>query len=94
MKRAIDIIKALGLEPIIELCRIEFKNGALFIYIPRAVREKLNIQNEHNLIAVCDGNSLFLVKDGQLEEILKPDILRAREMYAKLKQERLKNAES
>lgn len=88
--KPIDVVVALGLEPILERCRIEFKNGALSVFCPTAIKRKMNIKHEKCLIGICYEDSLFLVKDTKLEELLRPRILEARKEYKKLK-EKAKN---
>lgn len=81
MNKGVSIIKLCGLEPVLELCRIETKHSGLFLYIPKALREKLDLNGEKSLIAYCDGNTLLLVKDSKIEEMLKPMILEMRQLY-------------
>ncbi len=85
MSNSVDLIKLFGLGPILELARIETKNGSLFISVPRAVRDKWNLKDERRLIAFCDGDSLLLVRDTKVVELLKPQVVAAREVRTKLK---------
>lgn len=86
MENADGLIKRLGLDGQLDLCRIEMKNGALQLFIPRLLREKLQLNGEHYLIGYADGNTLLLVKSSELEERLKPEILQARKTYARMRE--------
>ena len=85
MKKDTDLNEQFGLNPTLELCRVEFKNGSLFLFVPRAIRDKLHLNDEHFLIAYCEGNHLILIKDKEMEQLLKPQILAARKVYASMK---------
>lgn len=85
MSSSVDLLKLFGLSPIIELARVEYKNGALFIAVPGAVRDKLKLKDERRLIIFSDGDYVVLVKDSRVAELIRPQIVAAREARTKLK---------
>lgn len=74
-------------EPIIELGRITFKGGGLRVYLPKSICKALNIDRKTNtsLVIVADGsNSILLMKDTKVAEMLRPKVLEMRKNAAKV----------
>jgi len=86
INRKLEVNKLLGIDNVTDMCRIDVKNGSLCLNIPRILREKLNLSEEHYLIGICEGNTLILIKNSQLEKMLKPHMLKTRELYARIKE--------
>ncbi len=84
-ERLTRLLKGFGIGPTLDLCRVESKNGALFLYIPCTLRDKLALNGERSLVGICEGNSLVLVKDSQLVALLRPLVLKMRQAAAELR---------
>jgi len=71
-------------DPVVELGRISYKGNAARLYLPRRICDKLKLDWERDttLIIMAHGeNSLFLVKDSEIADMLKPKILELRRPY-------------
>ena len=72
-------------EPVIELGRIVFKGGGASVYLPKSIREALNLDRKTHtsLVIVADGSkSILLIKDTEVAERLKPMVLDARKAFS------------
>jgi len=68
---------------VVELGRIEYKGSAAKLYLPKRVCNALKLDREKDstlVIVAADHNSLFLIKDSAVAEMLKPQILEKRKL--------------
>jgi hypothetical protein len=71
-------------DPVVELGRICYKGNAAHLYLPKRVCERLRLDREKHstlIIVAHNANSLFLVKDSEIANILRPKILELRKKY-------------
>ena len=79
--RGLHFSNELGLEPVVELGRITFKNSGTSVYLPKSITNcmHLNPKEDKALIIFNGGNAnLLLMKDRTLADKFKPDILNLR----------------
>ena len=80
-----DLLIGLGLDERVELCRLDRKNGAAFLFLPQQIRDRLALTSERYLVAFVEGEILVLIKDTQLAERLRPVILARRQQAVRVR---------
>ena len=71
-------------DPVVELGRICYKGNAAHLYLPKRICERLKLDRDKHstlIIVAHDANSLFLVRDLEVEKILRPKVLELRKHY-------------
>ena len=70
-------------DPVVELGRINYRGNAARLYLPKRICERLKLdwEKDTTLIIVAHAhNSLFLIKDDEVVDMMRPRILRLRRL--------------
>jgi hypothetical protein len=65
-------------DPVVELGRICYKGSTAHLYLPKRVCNRLKLDREKDstlIIVAHTANSLFLIKDSKVAQMLKPKIM-------------------